>query len=117
VARIFEIKLLHLLGLMPTLEFCVHCTGPAGAMNRFSMRLGGLLCKNCFSADKDAVGIMPGTVNFIEHIRSSAFERVARVKVAARVGEELEGILRRFLDYHIERRMNTVSFIREVEGS
>jgi DNA repair protein RecO (recombination protein O) len=112
VARIFEIKLLHLLGLMPTLESCANCGGSVDGSARFSMRGGGLICKKCFHSDIEARPILQGTVKFIEHIRSLPFERVANVKVASEVGHELERILRKFLDYHIERRLKTVEFLR-----
>lgn len=115
VARIFEIKLLHLLGMMPTLEFCASCGNPVGMDVKFSLRHGGLLCKNCLGTDKDACSILQGTAKFIEHIRASPFERIARVKVSAMVGKELEAILRRFLDYHIERRLKTLEFLKEIE--
>lgn len=113
--RIFEIKLLALLGLVPTLGSCANCSGRLDSGARFSFRHGGLLCKACFSVDKEACSILPGTVKFIEHIRTSPFEKVERVKVAASVGKELEGILRKFLDYHIERRLKTVEFLKEIE--
>ena len=117
VARIFEIKLLHLLGLMPTLELCANCGTSIGVDSsaRFSLLHGGLICRKCLQADRDAFEILPGTVKFIEHIRELPFEKVARVKVAARVGKELEGILRKFLDYHVERRLKTVEFLKEIE--
>ncbi|MFA6321331.1 MAG: DNA repair protein RecO [Candidatus Omnitrophota bacterium] len=115
VARIFEIKLLHLLGLMPTLGECVSCAGTVDAGSRFSFRHGGLICKKCFPSDREARPILQGTVNFIEHIRSLSFERVSRVKVAAEVGHELERILRKFLDFHIERRLKTVQFLKVIE--
>ncbi len=114
VARIFEIKLLHLLGLMPTLETCANCGGAAEVSSRFSFRHGGLLCKKCVGSDRDARPILQGTVKFIEHIRSLPFERVARIKVASEVGHELERILRKFLDYHIERRLKTVEFLKSI---
>jgi DNA repair protein RecO (recombination protein O) len=114
VARIFEIKLLGLLGIMPSLALCASCGGDIAGDARFSFRQGGLICKLCFNADKNAVAILPGTVKFIEHIRNSPFEKVARIKVAAKVGEELEGILRKFLDYHIERRLKTIEFLKEI---
>ena len=115
VARIFEIKLLHLMGLMPTMDFCASCGNKIEQASRFSLRHGGLICKACMSSDAQATAILPGTVRFIEHIRSSSFERAAMVKVAMPVGKELERLLRRFLDYHIERRLRTVEFIREIE--
>ncbi|MCX5686359.1 MAG: DNA repair protein RecO [Candidatus Omnitrophica bacterium] len=115
VTRIFEIKLLHLLGLMPTLELCASCGLRVDASARFSFRHGGLICGACLASDNQARPILQGTVKFIEHIRTSPFEKVARVKVASEVGRELEGILRKFLDFHIERRLKTLEFLKEIE--
>ena len=115
VARIFEIKLLHLLGLMPTLERCANCGSAVDGGGRFSFRHGGLICKKCLQSDREARPILQGTVKFIEHIRALPFERVARIKVASEVGHELERILRKFLDYHIERRLKTVEFLKVIE--
>lgn len=113
VTRIFEIKLLHLLGLMPTMEMCAACGSRISQSAKFSMRHGGLICAKCFGEDAQSSPILQGTVKFIEHIRNSNFEKVARVKVSANVGKELEEILRKFLSYHIERRLKTLEFIRE----
>jgi len=115
VARIFEIKLLALLGLMPTLETCAFCGKKADASAKFSVANGGLICKACLGNDANALPIMAGTVKFIEHIRALPFEKVERIKVANTVGKELEYILRQFLDYHIERRLKSLDFLREIE--
>ena len=117
VARIFEIKLLNLLGLMPTLESCANCGNKADMPAKFSVIQGGLISKNCLGSDKNAMAILPGSVKFIEHIRGSSFERVARLKVVSSVGKELEAILRKFLDYHIERRLKSLEFLKEIEKS
>ena len=114
-ARIFEIKLLSLLGLMPNLQECANCGGDHGSDPRFSLHHGGLVCRECLHTDKMAVSILPGTVKYMEHIRSSSFDRAAMVKVSTDVGKDLERALRRFLDYHIERRLKTVQFIRDIE--
>ncbi len=115
VARIFEIKLLHLLGLMPSLEFCANCGQAVDAGAKFSFRHGGLICKSCLGTDKDSRSVLQGTAKFIEHIRSLPFEKVARIKVSIQVGKELESILRKFLDYHIERRLKSVDFLKAIE--
>ena len=115
VARIFEIKLLALLGLMPTLEMCACCGKKVDVSAKFSVPHGGLICKACFDNDTNALPIMAGTVKFIEHIRALPFDKVERIKVATAVGQELESILRKFLDYHIERRLKSLDFLREIE--
>ena len=114
VARIFEIKLLHILGLMPTLEFCANCGLKTGESAKFSVRHGGLICKNCLGSDLNAQPMMAGTAKFIEYIRKFPFEKLERVKVAEAVGKELESTLRKFLDYHIERRLKTLDFLKEI---
>lgn len=115
VARVFEIRLLALLGIMPTLDRCVACSASLTDESRFSFKQGGLLCKQCRATDPHAITALPGTVKFMEHVRTAPFEKAAQVKVAARVGEELEGILRKFIDYHVDRRLKTVGFLREIE--
>jgi DNA repair protein RecO (recombination protein O) len=115
VTRIFEIKLLSELGIMPALGSCANCSGNVDSSARFSVLQGGLICKKCYSSDAGAFDILQGTVKFIGHIRALPFEKVARVKVADAVGRELEATLRKFLDYHIERRLRSLEFIREIE--
>ncbi len=114
VARIFEIKLLNLQGLMPNLEACVVCGGGSGVNPRFSLRNGGLICAKCLDADRMAVSILPGTIKYMGHVRYSDFEKAASVKVAQEVGKELEKLLRGCLDFHIERRLNSLKFIKDI---
>lgn len=115
VARLFEIKLLSCLGIMPTLSMCAHCESSVDSEARFSLRHGGLICKGCFKTDHNAYPVMRGTARFIEHVQGLSIDKVGRIKVADEVARELEMILRRFLDYHIERRLNTVRFLKAVE--
>jgi len=114
VARIFEIRMLGLLGMMPQMYRCVQCRSSDLREARFSLRMGGLVCKRCAPSDRAAVGILPGTIEFIRHIETSDLDTISRIKVSERVGKDLEGALRRFLDYHLERRMRTVTFLKSL---
>lgn len=115
VARIFEIKLLSFLGMMPELASCAVCGSETGEKARFSFKNGGLICVGCAGQDRVSVPILPGSVKFIDYVQSSPFEKASKIKVAEAVGREIEAILRKFLDYHIERRLKTVAFIKSVE--
>lgn len=117
VARIFEIRLLNHLGLMPAVSFCASCGGVPGEGCRFSLKSGGLLCKKCLDHDRASFSILPGTVKFIEHVISSPFDMVPRVKVSAVVGMELETILRKFVDYQIGKRLLSAEFIKKLGRS
>lgn len=115
VARIFEIKALSLLGMMPELESCAVCGGATGEKARFSFKNGGLICAKCAGQDRASSPILPGSVKFIGYVQSSPYDKAAKVKVAEQVGREVEAVLRKFLDFHVERRMKTVAFIRAIE--
>jgi len=115
VARIFEIKLLSVLGMMPRLLRCVACDKkPEAQKARFSFRLGGVLCWSCRGEDRAAGPILTGTVNFISHIESMPFERIRHVKVSKRVGGEVESLLRSFITYHLDIRPRSADFMSKV---
>ncbi len=114
-ARIFEIKFLKILGMMPAMERCAVCSGSVDDGGRFNLKAGGLVCGSCGASSGPSFPILRGTREFIKHIASSDFERASRIKVAERVGKELEAILRKFIDYHIGRRLNTVAFLASIK--
>ncbi|MFH1594081.1 MAG: DNA repair protein RecO [Candidatus Omnitrophota bacterium] len=115
VARIFEIKLLSVLGLMPRIKTCVNCDEkPQSGIERFSLAMGGILCSKCFNADTKARPMLRGTVNFITHIENLPFEKVKHIKVATRVGIEVEDVLKNFIYYHLDIRPKSRMFIEKI---
>ena len=115
VARIFEIKLLSILGLMPRLKTCASCDKRIEKQRvRFSLSSGGVLCEACFSSDKMARPILAGTINFISHIEELPFDRIKHIKVAKRVGGEVERLLLSFINYHLDIRPRTLGFIEKI---
>lgn len=115
VARIFEIKLLSVLGHMPGLKSCASCDGKlAGRRPRFSVSEGGMLCEACLKKDKNARPVLAGSINFISHIEALPFNKIRHVKVAKSVGREVERLLRDFINYHLDIRLKSREFIEKV---
>lgn len=115
VARIFEIKLMDTSGFMPEFNECANCSRDIEKNAKFSLRLGEFLCGGCAPKDKNAINISKGTINFIERVRKSPFELVSRIKVSQDVGRELENFLRKFVDYHIQRNLKTLEFLKKMK--
>ncbi|MFH0839491.1 MAG: DNA repair protein RecO [Candidatus Omnitrophota bacterium] len=117
IARILEIKLLLLSGVMPRLDACVACGGAVDSKNgalRFSYKFGGLLCKNCTAKDSTCRQILAGTVNFIDHIERTTYEKAENIKVSKDVGEELEGLMKRFLAYQLDTQLKSLEFLKAI---
>lgn len=115
IARVFEIKLLALLGLMPHLKNCVICGGPLDKKVRFSLKNSGVICEACFLKEKDGFPILTGTTNFMEHINRSDWAMVSRIKVAKDVGKQVENLLRSFLYYHLHLKPKSLEFMKKVQ--
>ena len=124
-ARIFEVKLLDFLGLMPQIKECVFCRkAPAGAVY-FHAGAGGLVCKDCHQMHRTGARAVPlqngagipvslGTLNFLDHVRRAPVSELYPVKVSREVGEESERILRRFTDFHLSHRLKTLDFMEKI---
>ena len=89
-ARIFEVKLLDLLGLMPDVNHWQDVPAPAN------------------------MPFSKGTLNFLEHARRQPVKSLYSVKVSQEVGEELEKVLRRFTDYHLSHKLKTLIFMEKM---
>ncbi len=130
-ARIFEIKFFELLGLMPEIRSCVICRSEFPDPAFFSVRQGGIYCRPCALKAQGAMGrigdeaamvastgvgipVSRGTINFLEHARRSPVKDLYRVKVAQEVGAELEKVLRRFVDFHLQRKLNSLIFLEKM---
>lgn len=116
-ARIFEVKLLDQLGLMPEVKQCVRCRAESPEPAFFNPVFGGIVCQNCrknVSGDGSGLPVSRGTLNFLDHVRRAPLNELGPVKVVREVGEETERVLRRFTDFHLSHRLKTLLFMEKM---
>ncbi len=120
LARGFEIKLLDCAGYGPELVRCVNCrsTAGGGVLGKvgvtFSVRYGGVLCRDCESRDGAALTIAPGSCELLKTLRKSEWERFNRIRASTRNHQELKRLLGSFIEYHTERSLKSLRFIENV---
>ncbi|OIO37192.1 MAG: DNA repair protein RecO [Candidatus Omnitrophica bacterium CG1_02_46_14] len=112
-ARIFEVKLFKLLGLMPEIKVCVVCQTKTPEPAYFNVSLGGICCKIC--SENLRFPVSRGTLNFLEHARRAPFKELGPVKVSHEVGVELEKFLRSFVDFHLPYKLKSIIFLEKME--
>ena len=123
-ARIFEVKLFSLLGLMPEIKACVACGIVSPEPAYFSVPQGGIRCRACNvkSASSSArprlvdvsIPVSKGTLNFLDRARRTPFKDLQNVKVVHEVGRELEKILTRFAEYHLPTKLKSLVFLEKI---
>lgn len=117
VVRYFEMSLLTLVGYRPELGECVSCRARLEPVtNYWSVASGGAMCARCVPPD---VPVRPLSVNALKVLRvlqSGSFSEAARVKVSPDLSREIEGHLREYTRYVLERDVRSAAFIEVVRG-
>ena len=111
----FELRLLDLLGVLPSLETCVRCGArfSAGSEAWLDPPSGGILCSACFRQGGE-IGRLTGPE--LENIRALAAPRTSRGDVAATV-YALPPVARAvdaLLTYHLGKRAKASAFLDEL---
>ena len=118
VTRAFELHLLQEVGFRPQLTGCLRCRsaiepGP----NSYSVSLGGVLCPACAPIVPDAIGISPEALKLLRFLQRTPDAGLHAVAVADAVLGEAERVMRRHLEFALERRLKASDFVhRAIEA-
>jgi DNA repair protein RecO (recombination protein O) len=107
----FEIKLLTRLGYGPEVAACVSCGRQVeGGGAGFSAAEGGVMCAKCRRAE-GAKELSGAGLRGLRELLAIPQEEVAGRKLAARVRQELQSMMRAFVDYRVDRPLRSAAFL------
>lgn len=114
----FLMRILDVLGYQPQLIDCASCNESLPeAAAWFSPLLGGVLCRRCGAHDQAG---SPVSVNGLKILRVMVAGDAAlydRLKLSTELLHEVEDALEAQLEYHLDRRLKSLEFIRGLRGS
>ncbi len=111
--RVFELRLLALLGYSPSLGQCVVCRKePINGWIGFSCFKGGIVCPVCIDQNPQEIRFQKGTLNYLKKLLSSDLKILERLKFPRAVEEELEYITHRMVLSHVGRELKSYPFIK-----
>lgn len=104
VMRLYEIRLLALLGYRPFLAGCIVCRQPLGLGDYYLQPgQGGLVCRKCRGEGPGKGRVSPGTVQVFSRLLAADPRQIFRLKVPAAMREEMDAALGYYLEYYLER--------------
>lgn len=115
--RIFEIRLLSLLGYRPNLSSCTQCRKPLVRLERiyFVPTRGGIFCGQCCPTGESFVILAMGTVRLLEKSAETDLSKLHRLKFSSNALRESREILPRFVQYHLTRELKSLRFLESVK--
>jgi DNA repair protein RecO (recombination protein O) len=113
VAEGFLLKLLSLSGFHPSLGPCAVCGAP-GPHPWFSPGQGGTVCDGC--AGQDAGRVAPEPVAWLRQLGQAGMGSAGEMTPDGDVRREARALLYGFAEYHLERRMRSLSLLARLAG-
>ena len=113
---VLEIRLIGQQGLRPDFDRCCACGEPfdGAAVTRFSSAEGGFLCRACPSRAGGHMRVSPGTRGLWRGLEGVALDKMGRVRLDPRQGDDLSEVLRWWISRHTGKPMKTWELLREV---
>jgi len=117
VLRSFELHLLDLVGYRPQLGCCISCRLPLEPVtNYFFPPAGGMLCPGCSNSQSLAHRISVNAIKVLRWLQGSDLSAVEKLKIAPELSGELEGIMRGYLRYLLEREVKSIAWLDMLKG-
>ncbi|MBI3752640.1 MAG: DNA repair protein RecO [Deltaproteobacteria bacterium] len=127
--RIFEMRLLSILGYHPHLDVCVVCKNnvmaEAGAHAHaplpdtklfFSSARSGILCPRCNGREKSLIPVSQGTIKFLMLAAKSALDKMDRIAMPDWAAEESERIIGDFIRYQLGKELKSKRFLNKIQA-
>lgn len=110
----YAAQVLVLSGYAPIVDRCVICGRPLPRGAVFSLGLGGALCATDRARDADAIPASAVALAAIGFLREAPAGALGRVTLDRRQRAEVEGLLRRYLEYRLEARLRSPPVIERI---
>ena len=113
-ARALELKLLHVLGVRPSLRACAACGERPVPPVHWSVAAGGVLSGDCRDGDRLARRIPEGVVALLDRALHLPLSDQAQVHWPRREAAEAASAMRGFVGQHVAVRERALRFLEQV---
>lgn len=110
--RLFELRLLMVIGYTPQLLSCAQCARDLHEPERtFSPRLGGILCAVCAATVRQTLTVSPEALTYLRLALAGASTVASLTPLAATTQQELEQLLHAHLTCCLGRELKSYAFL------
>lgn len=111
----FCARALEVLGYTPQLRLCASCQRPLEpAPAPFVAAAGGLLCADCEQLEMTAVSLQG--IKVLRVMVDGDRELFLRLRLDGGILAEVEGVLESQLEYHLDRQLKSLRFLRQLRS-
>ncbi len=112
--RYYEMSLLTELGYKPILNYCIVCRSTDG-LNHISISHGGTICSKCSNQNRYNIYISGESLAILKMLMNANISTLFRLKPSPRAMQEIELVLEKYLEYHLERKFNVKNTVKQLK--
>lgn len=116
LARFFEVRLLHEVGLLPHLQSCVVCGEKEFDRVYFSSRQGAVFCPRCRQKSPESRQISRGVLETLRKFAMGGASDLGRYAADDRMTKEMGDLMEAFLAERVGRRLPGQKFLNQVRA-
>lgn len=113
--RIFEIRLLSILGYTPYVDGCMNCGSRESNRYFFNFDKCGLICPECLKGDPFPMELSAGVAKAVYYIIHARLEELFSFELSPAALEELGRLSSRYLRERLERNYTKLEFLKELK--
>jgi DNA repair protein RecO (recombination protein O) len=111
--RYYEMRLLDQVGFRPELLECVVGRDPILPEDQFfSVVQGGVVCPTHAHLSDSVTPVSMLTLKLLRHLQRSGYKQVKSLKISPQLHEDAERIMLAYITYILERKLQSVDFLR-----
>jgi DNA repair protein RecO (recombination protein O) len=110
--RLFELRVLMVIGYTPQLVYCARCAGDIQPHERtFSPYLGGLLCTACAPQVRQTLTVSPATLEYVQLALAHEADSLPLQSLDPTAQQELEHVLHLHLTARLGHELKSYAFL------
>lgn len=112
ITRVFEFRLMALLGYEPHVISCINCDKTDDENMYFDLDNSGLVCRECVNLKGRVIPILPGTVKALKYIMCINPQKLYNFSLSEDSIKELSIISKKYIKEHIGKEYNKLDYLK-----
>lgn len=113
--RYFELLLLTALGYRPIWHRCMICNRSDNILTHFNIAEGGMICTECGTGRGELFLLSGESLGILKNLDQVPLPVIARIKASPSSLLQLEHILEKYMEYHLEKHFQMKDTIKKLK--
>lgn len=114
ITRVFELRLMALLGYEPQVSGCINCNKTDDENMYFDLDNSGIVCAECLNPSGRVIPLLPGTVKALKYIMKINPQKLFSFSLSEQSIKELGIISRKYIKEHLGKEYNKLDYLKQL---